>query len=292
MSAVRSMPTPQSLVARAKTVSSLPSVFLRLQNVVNDPRSSNRDIANVIGEDPGLSARLLRVANSAFYGFPSKIDTITRAVTVIGGKQLRDISLATTVIDLFKGLPQELVSMESFWRHSIACAVAARILATYRRASNVEHFFVVGLLHDLGCLIMYSEIPDQCREVFAERDREGALLYPLERKLLGFDHADVGGLLLDSWKLPSALSQPVTHHHRPGRLQGQPEIGVTAAIIHLADILAHAMELGSSGEYFVPPLDADAWAALALPESVLPAILRQFEQQYEDALALVDLGGR
>ncbi|MBK8162772.1 MAG: HDOD domain-containing protein [Gammaproteobacteria bacterium] len=282
------MLTPQSLVARSKTVSSLPSVFLRLQNVVNDARSSNRDIANVISDDPGLAVRLLRVANSAFYGFPSKIDTVTRAVTVIGGKQLRDIALATSVIDLFKGVPQELVTMESFWRHSLACAVAARILATYRRASNVEHFFVAGLLHDIGRLIMYTEIPDQCRQLFAQREAENCLLYPLEKKLLGFNHADVSGALLEAWKLPPALSEPVARHHRPADAASTPEAGVSAALIHLADIIAHAMEMGSSGERYVPPLSAEAWQRLSLPESILPAVLKQLEYQYGDALALID----
>jgi HD-like signal output (HDOD) protein len=284
------MMTPQTLVARAKTVSSLPSVFLRLQKVVNDAGSSNRDIANVISEDAGLAARLLRVANSAFYGFPSRIDTITRAVTVIGGKQLRDIALATSVIDMFKGMPQELVSMESFWRHSIASAVAARILATYRRAGNVEHFFVAGLLHDIGRLIMYTEIPDQCRQVFAAYNSEDTLLYRVEKSVLGFDHAEVSGALLEVWKLPPALSVPVACHHRPGGGLKLTEMSVPAAVIHLADIIAHAMEMGTSGERSVPSLNEEAWQCLALSEGVLPAVLKQLEHQYEDALTLLDLG--
>lgn len=284
------MLTAQSLVARARTVSSLPSVFLRLQQVVNDARSSNRDIANVISEDPGLAARLLRTANSAFYGYPSKIDTISRAVTVIGGKQLRDIALATSVIDMFKGLPQNLIDMDSFWRHSLACAVAARILATYMRASNVEHFFVAGLLHDIGRLIMYTEIPGQCSQLFEEHAEEKSLLYRIEKRALGFDHADVGGALLEAWKLPPAISRAVATHHRPGSAMSVPEIGTTATLIHVADIMAHAAGLGRSGERFVPPLDAEAWQRLSLSEGVMSAALRRLEHQYSDALALLEPG--
>ena len=119
------------------SVSSLPGVYLRLSNVVGDPRSSASDVGRVIADDPGLTARLLRLVNSAMYGFPSKIETVSRAISIVGTQQLQDLALATSVIRLFANMPQELVTMESFWRHSVACGVAARALAGRRREPNV-----------------------------------------------------------------------------------------------------------------------------------------------------------
>lgn len=279
--------TPRKLVARAETISSLPTVHLRLNEVVNDPRSSNRDVANVIAEDPGLTARLLRIANSAFFGYPSKVDTITRAVTVIGTKQLRDLALATSVIEMFDSGSEDVVSMESFWRHSIACAVTARVLATYRREINVEHFFVAGLLHDVGRMVMFKQIPDLCRETMDACAADDLLMYQAERDMLGFDHADVGAVLLEQWQLPPSLVKAIEFHHRPAKVAGTGEYAITAAVVHVADVITNAMVYGSSGERFVPPLEDAAWQQLNLPETVLYATLKQLEHQYEDAVSLI-----
>ena len=152
---------------------SLPAIFNEVNEAVDDPRSSMGDIAEIISSDISLSARILRLVNSAFFGFPSRIDTISHAVTIIGTQQLRDLVLATAVIDLFRGIPSELVDMRSFWQHSISCGIASRILSSYHREANIEHFFVAGLLHDLGRLILYIKIPDQTKEIPRLRVRLG-----------------------------------------------------------------------------------------------------------------------
>ncbi len=277
--------TADTLVTGVGTLLSLPTVCARLDAVVNDPLSSNRDVARVIGEDPGLTARLLQLANSALYGFPAKIDTITRAVAIIGTYQLRDLALATGVINLFDGTDDDLLSLDAFWRHSVACGVAARIIATCRRETNVEHFFIAGLLHDLGRLVMISEMPDRFRALLAESAEQESLLYEVERARLGFDHADVGAALLRRWNLPESLATAVGLHHRPCSPEGVCDTG--AAIVHVADIIAHTLEPGASGERFVPPLDPRAWDQLHLPVTVLPWILRQLESQYEDAIGMI-----
>ena len=133
--------TAEGLIDRAGNLSTLPSVYIRLRAVIDDMRSSNRDVAALISEDAALAARLLHIANSSFYGFPSNIDTVTRAVTVIGTQQIIDIVMATTVLDMFEGIPEDRISMRGFWHDSISCGVTARILATYRGAINIERFF-------------------------------------------------------------------------------------------------------------------------------------------------------
>lgn len=275
---------PEILVQKTKVISSLPLVYTRVQEAVNDPHSSNRDLANIISEDPGLAARLLRMSNSPFFGFASKIDTINRAVTVIGTKQLCDLVLATSVMRLFHGVSPELVCMESFWRHSVACGVAARILATYRREPNVERFFVAGLLHDIGRLIIFMQIPEIALKVLQEAHSRAALLYEVESEMLGFDHAAVGGALLTQWWLPEHTVEAVAHHHRPS---DSPNEHIDAALVHIADLIVNAMCIGTSGERFVPPLDLRAWERIGLPVSVLAPTLTQLERQYSEAISVI-----
>jgi HD-like signal output (HDOD) protein len=262
-------------------VSSLPTIFNRINEAVNNPRKSTSDISKIIMEDAGLSARLLRIVNSAFYHFPRKIESISQAVTIVGTQQIRALALATSVMKLFKGIPKDLVDMESFWKHSVGCGLAARILATYRREPNVELYFTAGMVHDIGRLVMFGKITEEAREALFLSRSSGDLLYLCERKVIGFDHAAVGSALLQAWKLPSSLEEVVAFHNEPSLATRYP---AETAIIHIADIIAHAMELGGSGERFVPPLDPVAWDRVGLPTSVLAPTLEQLDRQFNEAI--------
>ncbi len=275
---------PELLVRNIINVASLPTIFTKLDEAINDPRKTNKDFAKIISEDTAMAARLLRIANSALYNFPSKVETVTHAITVMGTNQLRDLVLASSVIKLFADVPEDLVSMESFWRHSIACGVSARLIAGLRRESNVERFFVAGLLHDIGRLILYMEMTQQMGDVFSQCAENSELMFKVEHELLGFDHAKIGGLLLNAWKLPARLEEAVAYHHAPARARRYP---AEAAIVHIADIISHALQLGSSGEKCVPPLVNDAWTQIDLPASAIASVMDQLEVQYNDAVNFV-----
>jgi len=269
-------------------VASLPGVYLRLSEVVGDPRSSAADVGAVIAEDPGLTARLLRLVNSAMYGFPSRIETVSHAISIVGTAQLQDLALATSVIRLFASIPQSLVTMESFWRHSLFCGVTARALAARRREANVERFFVAGLLHDIGRPIMYLQIPEQARQAVLRSRETATPLFQVEQQLLGFDHGHVGQALLDLWKLPASLAEPVAHHHFPARARRFP---VETAIVHVADLMANALAIGSSGESGLPPLDRPAWELVGLPADVVEDLLEECERHYEAAVQVIVVDG-
>jgi len=274
----------RDLVKSAGSISSLPTIFLRINDAVNNPRSSLADIGRVISEDPGLTARLLRIVNSAFYSFPSKIDTISRAVTIVGTQQLRDLALATSVMKVFKGIPEDLINMEAFWCHSIGCGITARVLASHRREANLERHFVTGMLHDIGRLLLFMNLPNQSRAALMRCQRSEELLYKVEREEIGFDHATVGSALLQAWNLPASLEEVVAFHHAPQKALRYP---IETAIVHVADIITHTMELGSSGERLVPHLNSEAWEKVGLPASLLPATLGQVEKQFHDATQMI-----
>lgn len=272
----------ESLEHLLKDVSALPSLPLlynRLDEAINHPRSSIADIAKVMSEDQGLASRVLKLANSPLFGYFSKIDTITQAVTIIGIQQVRDLALAISVMGLFKGIPEDLITMDRFWKHSIACALTARVLATSRRETNLERFFVAGILHDIGRLVMFLRIPDLCREMIETASQERLCLHDVERRRLGYDHADLGGALLRQWKLPLRVADPVENHHCCAMSGQFPR---ESAILHCSDLIAHALELGTSGDELVPTLYPGAWERLGISTFQLPTLILQIESQFEE----------
>lgn len=279
--------TIDSLVEETSTVYSLPLFYERMNETINHPRSSIEDISKIITEDQGLTARLLRLANSPMFGCYARVDTITKAVTIIGTQQLRDLALAASVMGVFKGIPEELLNMTSFWRHSIACGIIARSLAVYRRESNVERLFVAGMLHDVGQVVLATSRPGLSLELL-EAQRDGGLLYTeLERKLLGFTHAELGGALLKKWKIPASIAEPVACHHNPGSAE---QFHLETALIHLADIICQAMQFGQGAECGVSPLDERAWERLGLSPHVLGTVLKQSESQMSETFAILSGG--
>ena len=242
-----------------------------------------RDIAQIISADQSLSARLLRLVNSAFFGFPSKIDTISHAVTIIGKKQLRDLALATSVIQMFRGIPSHLIQVRPFWEHSIGCGIASRLLASFHKVPNIEQFFVTGLPHDIGRLILYNHNPEQAKEALTQSSETGKFLHLSERAVMSYEHADVGGLLLSEWRLPKSLEDAVRFHHRPGRSRQFP---LESSITHVADLITNALEMGTSGEHFVPALEVSAWVEIGLSASVIGPLTQQMDQQFHDTADL------
>ncbi len=275
---------PSDLLRGYIEISSLPTIFTRINEAVNNPRSSMNEIAKIISEDAGLTARLLMVVNSAFFSFPQRIESIGKAISIVGTQQLRDLALATSIIKLFKGIPDDLINMEKFWKHSVGVGIAARTVAAYRREMNVERYFVAGILHDIGRLVMFVKIPDKSRQILERAREKNELLHIAEHEELGFDHAAVGRALVQSWKLPHYLEEVIGYHHKP---ESATRFPLETAIVHLGDIMAHAMQLGSSGERFVPSLNPEACEKVAIPVSALSPAYEQIDRQFHDAAKVI-----
>lgn len=276
----KAMVNPSELFKNEITLSSLPIILVQINETIKKPNSSAKDIANVISKDTSLSVKLLRIVNSAFYGYPSRIDNLSRAVLIVGIKQLSALAMGIKIVSIFKSIPCDLIDMKSFIEHSIACGIIAKILASYKNIQNIERLFVGGLLHDIGRLILYNNAAEGVARVLAEARQTSGLLRNLERENMGCDHARLGGHLLKKWKLPVSLENIVTYHHAPQNSKDPME----PAIVHLADIMTNALEIGSSGEHFVPPLNSTAWEALGLSPNILQLVVKQMDVQYEETL--------
>ncbi len=260
----------------------LPDVYLRINQLVEDPNSTTEDIAKVVSRDPSFTVRLLRVANSALYGRSSTVDTVSRAVTLIGTLQIRSLALSMSVASSFAGLPNELVSMKNFWRHSLLCALVARHLAKEARRCDPEALFTAGLLHDIGELVIFNRMPEQAKEalLIVLDSQDEVPIYEAERQAMGFDHSEVGGELARLWKLPPLLENCIAHHHDIANAELYPR---ETALVHIANIVALMAELDTLDPEDVSPIDPRAWEVTGLTvESVEPAV-RQAQEEIIEA---------
>jgi HD-like signal output (HDOD) protein len=249
----------------------LPSIVVELNEAVADPLASANDIAEVVNKSPSLAALLLKIANSAFYGFPSKIDNISRALILIGSKQIASLALGVSIMRNFKDIPKAIVDMEAFLRHSLACGLISRILSAYMNISQTEQMFVSGLLHDIGRLILYKDFPDESKLFFKLAMESDKSLYKIEHRHIGCSHAHIGKNVLRTWKLPIVLENNVCFHHRPSDAPDQKK----ATIIHLADIIATGLGLGSSGERFIPQMDYKALENIDMSDKIFNTVAKQ-----------------
>ena len=272
------MSTASELVKDISGLVTLPHVFIRIGQLIDDPNSSSADIAAAISRDPSFSLRLLRVANSVLYRFPSAVDSVAKAVSIIGTAQIRNLALSMSVASSFEGLPNELVSMENFWRHSLLCALTARALARRIGRCDPDAMFTAGLLHDIGELVIFSRLPEQARQalLLVLDSTEEISVHLAERQMMGFDHSDVGGELAKEWNLPPLLQECIAHHHDIAGCQSHRR---ETALVHLANIFALMAELDTLDPLDVPPIDPVAWELTALADDCIEPCVREAQAE-------------
>ncbi len=271
----------QDLLAAETGLASLPDIYARIVEAIKSPRSSAAYIADVISKDVSLSAKLLRLVNSPFYGFPQKIDTLSRAVAIVGSNHLSNLALGISVISLFTDMPAGVIDMKSFWQHSVACGTAARLLAGQVNGRNEERFFVAGLLHDIGRLVMIKHSPERYLAVLQRVETLNEPVCDAERVVWGFNHGELAGGLLAQWKFPAVLESTIRLHHDPigsGML-------LEPAFVHLADIISHSMGY-AAGRSRVPVLIPQAWDVVRLPLSALSVIIMQLDHQLDEIMRI------
>ena len=274
---------PLDILRKEHQLPALPQVFLELQQAINAANTSADDLAAIISQDPSLTAFLLRMVNSAFYSLPMQIDTISRAVTVVGVDQLSTLAVGTSVMSLFKDVPAEVLDMEQFWKHSVACGLIARRLCRITGKGDPERAFVAGLLHDMGQLILLQAEPERATAVLEHARSKDVLLYAEEKALLGFDHATLGGMLLRKWNFPFVLVSAVLEHHNPKPGQREDEPG----LVHCAETIATGLGIGSTGEYFVQPPNKEVWASMGLTPERMDEMIEDLDEELEEAFGIL-----
>jgi putative nucleotidyltransferase with HDIG domain len=261
---------------------SLPAVVHQLLATIENEQADVADLAKKIGQDQALVAKVLRVANSSFYGMQGKVASIQDAMVVIGFRNVRTLVLAAALTGGFPKSQRSWFDEQVFWKHSLAVGLAAKALAA-SVGLNPDHAFTAGLLHDIGRLVLVTCFPHHYRTVVENRARNDDFLVAREREELGFDHADVGAALAKRWKFSPEVSETVQAHHRPWRPDALPLV----ALIHVADVTAHALDLAGEADALVPPLDGAAWTRLGVGWGEYKRHLPEIERQHQGAALLL-----
>ena len=279
------MHTAQSLVKESIELISLPDVYVRLRSVINSHDSSMSDIAQVIVHDPAITARLLKLVNSSFFGLSHQVDTMTHAINMLGTQQVHDLVLATVVVDSFSGFTNDELNIYDFWFNGVYCAVTARLLAYHcAKLEDTERPFIAGLLHNIGHLVMYQVIPGESSPAVRLSEEKNLRLYQAERELLGFDYALVGAELMREWKLPKSLQEITEFQNEPGKAD---EFQIETAIIHISTAITRnaLAEIPVTAE----ALDVNeiSWEITGLSVDDMAAMKREVDQQASMVMSLL-----
>lgn len=269
------------ILSQVKTIPSLPAVVLKLRQILGDPEVDFGDLARVIEYDAGLTANILQLANSAFFGWSREISSVREAITRLGTQRVFQMVLCMSVAPLVrKPIRGYDLDAESFWRHSIAAALGAEVLARTARLREAADAYTAGLLHDVGKVVLgtFVEIDDEpIREIVA-LDR--LTFDEAERMVLGIDHAEVGGILLEEWNLPEVVTAAAYWHHDPRRSDPARQGLVDA--VHLADVLCLDMGWGIGSDGLHYRLNGDAADRLRLDAPAAESVVRSVEQGLEE----------
>lgn len=277
------MTTPQELVSDINDLMSLPEIYLRIRDAINHPLSTLSNVAAVAGQDANITARILRIANSSFFGFAEDITTLTRAISIMGLSQLQDLVLSISVVRSFVGVPNELINMKEFWTNSVFCAVAARSIADHCNVLDSERLFVSGLLHDIGHLVIYSKLPKEATVILTIAKQQKKIVKQLEKQVLGFDYAQVGGELLTVWKMPESHIEAVRCHTD---VSAADKFALDAAIIHIASVIVQQYDSGKK-DYGIPQFDPVALQLTGLSEADIEPIRQEATKNVLEVLRLL-----
>ena len=279
ISNIRNLPTP-------------PIVFHQIQKVINDPNVSADQIASILSEDPAMSAKVLRLTNSAFYGLSREVESVKHAVVIIGLEAIKNLVLSASVLDMFKGKSIDNDFQEKFWRHSLATAFACRIVAKKYRSqimADPDASFSAGLLHDIGKIIFCCFLEEEFAKFKEVRDTDKTRLdSQIEQELFEFTHADIGGFLTETWKIPIKLTEAIAHHHEAPEINAENAFTV---IVSTGNWLAKKTFYEADEQYKVGQLDSRIVELLSIDDDEVEKLEDSLRNDYANAETFMQLVG-
>ncbi|OGJ94167.1 MAG: hypothetical protein A2487_07735 [Candidatus Raymondbacteria bacterium RifOxyC12_full_50_8] len=269
-------------VDRITGLPTLPQVITEITRLMQNPRTSAEEVGKALIMDQALASKVLKLVNSAFYGFPGRINTITHAIVILGFNTVKNIILTASIFETLggKGGGQKEFDIEKFWLHSIGTGVLAREISKKLNFKFFEECFLGGLLHDLGKIILYKFMPEEMDKVLQVQKEENCLFFLAEKKALDVTHDQIGGWLTSKWNLPEDLRNAVLYHHMP-MLSGK--YAMMVSIVHIADILCRALCIGSGGDSTIPVVDEKAWEKLKFSRQLIDKIYSDIDLELEKA---------
>ena len=261
-----------------------PEVFMRITQALDDPMKNAKDVANIIEQDPSLAARMLKIVNSAFFGFPATVKTIDHAIAILGNREIRMLVMTTSVVEKFSSMPNSILDMREFWAHSLKTALFAKFLAdNHSKKRQLSSVFISGLLHDIGRLILYTKAPDLARAAALLVKANKVSEIEAESSTFGFNHAELGGALLEMWKIPESIQSAASFHHQPEMATSNQD---ETNIIYLANLLAHADTTSEETISATILPEDEIWENINIPYGIVTPASAQVNEQFSHTYAM------
>lgn len=271
--------TLRELVTRCSSLPSVPELYSELIEILQDPDTDNHDMAAIVLKDGGMTARILKLANSAFFGCGREISDVSEAITYLGTETIKSLILFSNAFSQHEHLKFPGFDAQSLWRHSLEVANASKMIAIYESEERkvAEEAYVAGLLHDVGKLMLAVNLPGLYREAITVARLEKVPLSTVERKMFGADHADIGGYLLGLWGLPVPVVEAIALHHRPSAAVQKKFSPLTA--VHAGNILI------SSKTPAIEGVPASEWDESYLAELDLRGRAKAWQKEWVEQTA-------
>ncbi|MHB8150833.1 MAG: HDOD domain-containing protein [Deltaproteobacteria bacterium] len=263
----------KKVLREIKNLPTLPGIVAKLGKMAEDPDTTTEQMGRVISKDHILASKLLKLVNSAFYGFPQRISSLNSAIILLGFNVIKSLIISASIFEVMEAQDVEL------WEHSLGCAVVCNVLARHLGVKDPEEISTAGLIHDIGKVAIKMELPREYEKITELSQEKKISRLEAEREILGLDHSEVGSWLAKSWNLPNKLVEPIACHHDPHLAKEEQQ---ASAIVHFANIMIRGLGYGHAGDIWVPPLNNKAWKLLALAPADIDPLLREVEEKLWD----------
>jgi putative nucleotidyltransferase with HDIG domain len=260
----------RALIRDTKSLPTLPGIIAKLASLADNNKVSSQEMAHVVSSDQVLSAKVLRLVNSSFYGFPGRVSTVSNALILLGVNVVKSLAITSSIFEIMEK------NTVGLWEHSMGVAVAASTISRRLKLPDTEETSTAALLHDIGKVIIRIKLEHDYDQLSAIMAQKQCSLMEAERELLDTDHAEIGGWLGRSWLLPEKLIEPLTCHHA---VEKSVQHRTKTAVVHVADVLVKASGFGFSGDDLVPKIQPIAWERLGLDEVMLESIISEVEDK-------------
>lgn len=272
------------ILETVETIPPLPLIVTYVLELTSNDDVSTVSLAHALEADPGLTAKILRISNSAFYAPVERVYTVRDAIKFVGFETVRSLAVTSTMMNRI-WVDDESFSRQMFWRHSLRCGLFARAIASRLKTMPADILFTIGVLHDIGRAALIQHDAVLYRSVIELSKSKNMYLWQAEMELLGINHAELGGQLAMKWKLPHSYSEAVAWHHEPER---GGEFRLLAHVIMLADALAHSVSSKDRLGLMTPPLVRDLWEPLGLDQASVQSIYSLHEAIEEHTRSLFE----
>jgi len=283
----------RSIIDEVQKLPTLPAVANKITKLLKDPTCTALKVSEVIDKDQSLTIRVLRLVNSAFYSLASQVSNVRHAVALLGFRTISQMVITISVFDVFKGGYGNEFDREGFWKHSIGCAVLSQKIAQLTNYSNVDDCFTAGLLHDIGKVVLDQYLHEEMVKVIQLTQGKDISFADAEKEVLGLNHADIGGQVMNNWKIPIPMVVAVKYHHTLLEEREESKIGhdLIVDIVRLSDVICKRVRIGFAGDTIIPEITEDLCIRLNINQQLIDEIIESCGEEIEKAGIFIELTG-